>query len=152
MSPKFEFLRRVKAIIVSGRYATRQGTYKLVTLVYIVVIPKFGWAGRGMYPMRLRDFRGLAPDSVVRGLPPAPARLLKRHGDSQTVVFLLPKLRPAIFTTGKFCAMSLAQLQHLLINTLSTDYRRLLNSSSLLRRNGRRLLDTLIEVCASWAQ
>jgi hypothetical protein len=30
------------------------------------------------------------------------------HGDSQTVVFFLPKLRPAIFTARKFCAMSLA--------------------------------------------
>jgi hypothetical protein len=28
--------------------------------------------------------------------------------EGQTVVFLLPKLRPAIFTTGKFCAISLA--------------------------------------------
>ena len=27
----------------SGRYATRQGTYEVVTLVCRVVIPKFGW-------------------------------------------------------------------------------------------------------------
>jgi hypothetical protein len=27
---------------------------------------------------------------------------LRWHGDSQTVVFFLPKLRPAIFTAGKF--------------------------------------------------
>jgi hypothetical protein len=33
---------------------------------------------------------------------------LRQHDDSQTVVFLLPKLRPTIFTAGNFCAMSLA--------------------------------------------
>jgi len=32
---------------------------------------------------------------------------LRGHGDSQTEVFLLPKLRPAIFTIKKFCAMTL---------------------------------------------
>ena len=32
---------------------------------------------------------------------------LRGHGDSQTVVFFLPKLRPAIFTIKKFCATTL---------------------------------------------
>ena len=36
-------------------------------------------------------------------LPPG----LKGHGDSQTIVFSLPKLRPAIFTIKKFCATTL---------------------------------------------
>jgi hypothetical protein len=40
----FEFLRRGKAIILSGRYATRQGTYEVVTWVCRVVIPEFGWS------------------------------------------------------------------------------------------------------------
>ena len=42
MSPKFEFLRRGKAIIVSGRYATRQGMYEVVTWACRVVIPSLG--------------------------------------------------------------------------------------------------------------
>jgi hypothetical protein len=44
LSPKFEFLRRGKAIILSGRYATRQGTYEVVTWVFRVVIIEFGWS------------------------------------------------------------------------------------------------------------
>jgi hypothetical protein len=42
LSPKFEFLRRGKAIMFSGRYATCQGTYEVVTLVCSVVIPSLG--------------------------------------------------------------------------------------------------------------
>ena len=42
LSPKFEFLRRGKAIILLGRYATHQGIYEVVTLVCRVVIPEFG--------------------------------------------------------------------------------------------------------------
>jgi hypothetical protein len=32
---------------------------------------------------------------------------LRGHGDRQTVVFFLPKLRPAIFTIKMFCATTL---------------------------------------------
>jgi len=48
LSPKFEFLRRRKAIILSGHYVTCQGTYEVVTWACRVVILSLGESGKDL--------------------------------------------------------------------------------------------------------
>ena len=93
--------------------------------------------------------RGVVYHLVLPGIchlllsPPGSPRL-RQHGVSQTN-FFAPKTPPRHFHHRKILCREPRK-------PLSTDHCRLLNSLSLLRQNGRCLLDTLLEICASWAQ